>query len=429
MKPIVRPYLIFLKVWAKQRHINDPSGQKGLMSLSSYSLVLMAIAYLQHAGIVPNLQDADLINMHGVAREVFWSKVPNPDAPKASHWTKRKYLGDYKAMAIDTTFVRAEKLDSQAERVVTSSSSPTSATTKKKGTANFGSIGSIGWESESDVQYASEETSNDESMEILRLIEGFFEYYLGFPTENKAVSVWRGKPIDRKRPYQASSHSPRKLSKAIKALRAAQSENSDSEGSDLSGERAEKNGHSSSKTPTRLSDSETSPTSEATTVTEDEELRALYEKLDGKMRKLGISDEGPSFELTLKSKKQKKRRSQPNGGADSVEQVLPAMREIDALEALAEADAVGPANNAHKGLEAWQASPETNLFPVPPVEDPEKFISPPTWTQLLIVQDPFIHTRNTTMNIVPETVSLIWKVKQFLLFTRYSRLCPRSRPN
>jgi hypothetical protein len=43
-------------VWSKVNHVNDPSGKHGMPTMSSYCLTLMAIAYLQHCGALPNLQ-------------------------------------------------------------------------------------------------------------------------------------------------------------------------------------------------------------------------------------------------------------------------------------------------------------------------------------------------------------------------------------
>lgn len=415
LKPIIRPFLIFLKVWAKQRHLNDPSGQKGLMSLSSYSLVLMAIGYLQHAEVVPNLQDANLIAKHGVEREIFWSKVPNPDAPKASHWVKRKFLGDYRAMAIDTTFVKAEQLDlGNAVSSVLSATHPSSSPAAARRLKNKKS-GSVGWGSESDASVTSSLTAEDQSMSLLELVEGFFEYYLGFPMENKAASIWRGKPIDRKTVYSEVAQEAR--SRSSKHTRSRSTEQGLQSSTEETDEEATPPGHTNGRhngqdLDADLSESGTATASEESTITEDEELRALFDKLGKDLRKLGIEDEGPSFEVTMKGsrRKQKKRHSLAKGSDKTEVRGLPAMQEMDALEQMEEAGPDGTANTAHKGLEAWQACPETKLFPIPPLEDPESFVDPPTWTQQLVVQDPFIHTRNTTMNIAPQTVSTILKV-------------------
>ncbi|EIW66756.1 hypothetical protein TREMEDRAFT_34518 [Tremella mesenterica DSM 1558] len=53
---ILRPLIHGLKLWASSKEINDPSGSLGPATMSSYCLTLMAIAYLQHRGVLPNLQ-------------------------------------------------------------------------------------------------------------------------------------------------------------------------------------------------------------------------------------------------------------------------------------------------------------------------------------------------------------------------------------
>jgi DNA polymerase sigma len=55
--PMLRPILYFLKFVLKARGLNDPSGQIGVRSLSSYSVVLMVINYFQMKSYLPNLQD------------------------------------------------------------------------------------------------------------------------------------------------------------------------------------------------------------------------------------------------------------------------------------------------------------------------------------------------------------------------------------
>ncbi|KAK4687028.1 hypothetical protein P7C73_g3092, partial [Tremellales sp. Uapishka_1] len=53
---LLRPLIHALKLWANAQDINDPSGSHGPATMSSYCLTLMAIAYLQHRGCLPNLQ-------------------------------------------------------------------------------------------------------------------------------------------------------------------------------------------------------------------------------------------------------------------------------------------------------------------------------------------------------------------------------------
>ena len=55
--PRVRPLIMIVKYWAKQRAIKDASNA----TLSSYCYVLMVIFYLQQIGILPCLQDPELV--------------------------------------------------------------------------------------------------------------------------------------------------------------------------------------------------------------------------------------------------------------------------------------------------------------------------------------------------------------------------------
>lgn len=53
---VLRPMIHGLKLWAAAFEVNDASGARGLPTMSSYCLTLMAIAYLQYRGVLPNLQ-------------------------------------------------------------------------------------------------------------------------------------------------------------------------------------------------------------------------------------------------------------------------------------------------------------------------------------------------------------------------------------
>ncbi|OCF43574.1 hypothetical protein I317_02592 [Kwoniella heveanensis CBS 569] len=78
---LLRPLIHVLKLWASAHNLNDASGSKGPATMSSYCLTLMAIAYLQHRGCLPNLQAE--INVPPISRPadedpdvvwVSWSK-------------------------------------------------------------------------------------------------------------------------------------------------------------------------------------------------------------------------------------------------------------------------------------------------------------------------------------------------------------------
>lgn len=374
----------------------------------------MAIAYLQHAGVLPNLQDADLIAKHGVSRHTFWTKVPNPDISKGRQRAKYKYLGDYKAMAIDTTFVRADMLRSQHQQAhPTKTGNGKRARRNSHGNVQRQKMVSIGWDSDtaSDTPIASDESPKPE--ELLKLVEGFFEYYLGFPVEDKAISIWRGKPIDRK--MAIPKHAGARYMRGSRKLR-KQAQDVQEELSELEEEQSLANASlNASIVLSGSSDSDTVTGSDETAITEDEELAAMHAKLAAQLAKLGIQEDGASFEETHKLSKKQRKKQKREVRLLAQSQAQPVMQGIDGLEQVEEAEEeegeIGI--NAYKGLDVSEANPKTGLFPVPAVEDPEKFIEPPTWIQQLVVQDPFIHTRNTTMNISPDTVDVIWKVSTF----------------
>lgn len=96
---VLRPLIHALKLWSSSQDLNDPSGAKGPATMSSYCLTLMAIAYLQVRGHLPNLQadinvpspsyptdrnDPDLIwvgwgKSQGVHAHVAYSRTPSKE--------------------------------------------------------------------------------------------------------------------------------------------------------------------------------------------------------------------------------------------------------------------------------------------------------------------------------------------------------------
>ncbi|EJD07901.1 uncharacterized protein FOMMEDRAFT_138017 [Fomitiporia mediterranea MF3/22] len=69
LSPLLRPLLGLIKKWAKTTGLNDPSGDKGTATFSSYSLTLMTIGFLQAHEQLPNLQ-AGLPPL--TAEDAFW---------------------------------------------------------------------------------------------------------------------------------------------------------------------------------------------------------------------------------------------------------------------------------------------------------------------------------------------------------------------
>jgi DNA polymerase sigma len=57
MDPRVKPLIMLVKFWAKQRDLNDPAGKH---TISSYAWSIMVIAFLIHKGYIKSLQDPDL---------------------------------------------------------------------------------------------------------------------------------------------------------------------------------------------------------------------------------------------------------------------------------------------------------------------------------------------------------------------------------
>ena len=104
LSPVVRPLCVFVKFWAKQRRLNDPSGASGLTSFSSYTLVLLTISYLQSLNILPNLQDPALIAELNIERRQFFTRPK-----KASGRKSRKVIYASGGIGWDITFVYADE--------------------------------------------------------------------------------------------------------------------------------------------------------------------------------------------------------------------------------------------------------------------------------------------------------------------------------
>jgi hypothetical protein len=138
---------VFVKFWAKQRRLNDPSGEHGAVTFSSYTLILLVIAYLQTLSLVPNLQSSDLITAANVRPSMFYTR------PRQSR--NRKNPKTIPSTGWDTTFV---------ERVPN-------------------------W------------TPKDASLEALA--RGFFNYFANeFDVESQVVSIANGEPFERQNKFQ-----------------------------------------------------------------------------------------------------------------------------------------------------------------------------------------------------------------------------------
>jgi hypothetical protein len=436
--PLVRPFLIFLKLWAKQRGLNDPSGQQGEMSLSSYSLVLLGLTYLQSINLIPNLQDVELINQSGMQRQAFWSKVLDKKAARSRSYNMRgKIAGDYKAMAIETTFipnlpkgsswrptwpsVEYHERQQNGQSSASASSLPKTAVPKAAG----------GWEAAAtSIPAVDAPTDRAETANLLyQLIEGFFTYYSSFPIETQAVSLWRGKPLERQNAFdKAKTDKEDKLAAEEKGVtdltaeereelyeeQAAEDDEEEVLPRDMKASNGETNGHASCPE-TAYTDEESSPA-----------VEAMMAKLEAQLREAGITDLGPRFD-EIKQKATAVVTADAQSGTDSADFEtaedeitddagnLTPRNTVFSREAEQPAALAAAAAAAQAGLSIEDADPNDGYrFPFPAQEDPEQFVEPAIWTQKLVVQDPFIHTRNVCLNIKPPTVDRIMGVSAYI---------------
>ncbi|KAK4699619.1 hypothetical protein P7C70_g6642, partial [Phenoliferia sp. Uapishka_3] len=144
----VRPLCVFIKTWAKQREMNDSAGEKGPFSFSSYTLILLTIAYLQTLELLPNLQDPFLIAKSAIERSRFWTcpRVWSAKGPRKRHVES--------SIGWDVTFVEHAVVKRHAK-----------------------------------------------PLELRELARGFFEYYTEFDVQRKVVSIQNGTPLDRVNTY------------------------------------------------------------------------------------------------------------------------------------------------------------------------------------------------------------------------------------
>ncbi|KAN0065795.1 hypothetical protein ACQY0O_000925 [Thecaphora frezii] len=155
---LFRPMVFFLKHWFSQRELNDPSGAKGPMSLSSYTIALMAIQYLQLRGLLPNLQDRQLIEESGVPRAFVWGR-----SRRVSR-RKNALVCDL-APGFDVTFA------------------PLTTTAYRDRAIQ-------------DVWAANPNIRNPFDKLLGQHVVGFIEFYDGFSRQDLAVSVVNGRPLE-----------------------------------------------------------------------------------------------------------------------------------------------------------------------------------------------------------------------------------------
>ncbi|TYJ58512.1 hypothetical protein B9479_000720 [Cryptococcus floricola] len=137
---VLRPMIHTLKLWSSSHDLNDPSGARGPATMSSYCLALMAIAYLQHLGHLPNLQEVVKVpevsrpedtSEHDVvwvswgkeegikARVAFSLELPEGWVPKEKDLTAADAIrGFFEFFSLSgTTPLRGERFDRNSEIV------------------------------------------------------------------------------------------------------------------------------------------------------------------------------------------------------------------------------------------------------------------------------------------------------------------------
>ncbi|MCO5565406.1 hypothetical protein L7F22_019079 [Adiantum nelumboides] len=184
---IVAPFLFFIKKWAARRHINDPSGKSGIISLNSYTLTVFGLQYLQIKGIVPNLQSASLIATLQVPEEYLWQRPKGSlssrrgrgkSEPDESDEERIEVDPDMGGRRFDTTFCRL-KTDWDFAMAQEDSSN------WRVGHCEAYSIRNA---------FISEE-ENDRLLGSL--LEGFFDWLASFDFENCGISLREGHPVRR----------------------------------------------------------------------------------------------------------------------------------------------------------------------------------------------------------------------------------------
>ncbi|GAA5855407.1 hypothetical protein JCM9279_006472 [Rhodotorula babjevae] len=283
LHPLVRPLSVFVKFWAKQRGLNNPSGSP--TTFSSYTYILLVISYLQHLDLLPNLQNGDLIAETGTARNRFFS-------------TPRSRMG---------------RGASKRNRIMRS----------------------VGWDV-SFVEYDdTPEGYSPPEADLAELARGFFHYWADeFDMHNDIVSIWNGRqPLARDHAFQSQAGVNREKQAARKALEAE----------------------------TGIADAERTRQD-----AEDDAIAAFAHDADEAARRA----DAPALDA--------------------------AVAEYDAGQQAAAA--------ADKGDRDGEAASRPDSRSSSPLEYTE-YEEPERWREhLLVVQDPFILTRNTAGNVHPDWV-------------------------
>ncbi|KAL8280590.1 hypothetical protein RQP46_006913 [Phenoliferia psychrophenolica] len=313
LHPLVRPLCVFIKFWAKQRELNDPGGQKGPVTFSSYTLILLVIAYLQTIEYLPNLQDPFLISSTATPRSRFWTR------PRVSTRGAAKTRSIQSSTGYDVTFL--EKIPANIQWTIA------------------------------------------QDLDLAQLAKGFFRFFTtNIDPARQIVSIQHGALLDRVHPFVAIPDPPRKAP-------------TDAKGSASAPAASPATVANVDAPPAAADDStaSTEPVSAEAVATESDEQVSPPEELS--------EIEQPVDEL----------ESEPAPAPTP-----PAPRERPAPTP----------PKPKKGVFGSRTSSPIGY---------EGFVEPASWTQKLVVQDPFLLTRNTAMNAEPWVVDeLLTEMKRAL---------------
>ncbi|CAH7669260.1 expressed protein [Phakopsora pachyrhizi] len=176
-----RPLGLVIKLWAKARGIGDPSARSGTASLSSYSLILMLIGFLQSRGFLPNLQSPE--NLRGLKRNYIYTLDGH-------------FGGKYKVF-------RRRSTDNTP-------SNPSNDTQSGWRYATRSSFNDSMEENEivaNDVTFVEKpphewRNPNEILPKNSDLLLGFFDYYSDFDFKQNMVSIRNGQPEKRPKPFR-----------------------------------------------------------------------------------------------------------------------------------------------------------------------------------------------------------------------------------
>lgn len=184
---IVAPFLFFIKKWASRRHINDPSGKSGIVSLNSYTLTVFGLQYLQIKGIVPNLQSSSLIATLGVPEEYLWQRPKGSLSSRRSGANSTANDSDGEQIEVDPG-MGGRKFDTTFCRLRTDWH------------FEMAQEDSLNWRVGLCEPYSIKPAHLDEEENDLllgSLLEGFFEWLASFDFDNCGISLREGHPIRR----------------------------------------------------------------------------------------------------------------------------------------------------------------------------------------------------------------------------------------